>query len=660
MRKSLAYPSSSYDLPHRIHTSKSYPLSSPNGSSILVYGHDQGLRVVWKGGRPFKLQSTAVERISKSNGIDGDALMIIDSDEEAPEDSEQQDNPDFEDEDSGLDNLEPYQPVVQTLDLPLGVDVLHLAFPLLPVDAECSALESLPALFSQKLVLAAACSDFSVRLILIPLLPPSPQTKKKTDWRHTVSNLSDGKSLFGEQMIVLSSGTTHRSIPKSLSVSMTSNPPDDLEDIEMDEHDASSKKANLQRNVSRSASRSRNGSRLGDQQWDVLVASHSADLSGLLLIHRIPVLAGEASLSPELHLPWRVQYLASPTVSVHFNSALYPAPRHSQLMIAEAKGVIRILDCLPQSKAAEGSWRLSLYTDFETLQDSTSRRKLILDAQWVLAGKAILVLLADGKWGVWDLENAGPKPTDRKNPPRSTPAGSFMKFALEGWVGDSLKSRTLLKSSSTKTEKKSKLAPMTPGTRKVRQQALFTGPTPQPDGPVRGGISVATLVDAPSSRPDDEAVLIWHGSTITVVPSFFIHWQNKVRGSGNLFGIGAKGESKMINNIQLGGELCKEASLVPSRHRSGSAKDEANYPDILVTGDHRLMIVASPVAVSQMPSSPLSPLLSSMTDQQLLIRGNLDVNAMDRILAGMSNSPIMPTRNSKILSPTNGNKLLLS
>lgn len=652
-----------YDLPHRVHTAKSYPLPSPNGSTIFVYGHEQGLRVVWRGGRAFKHQPMAMEKKPTSNNASEGAIMIIDSDEEAPEKSEQppyHDNPDFEEEDGEFDVSEPYDPVVQTLDLSLGVEVLHLDFPRLPADAQRSSLESLPILFSQKLVLAVACSDCSVRILLVPLLPPSPQSMYRLELRNTASNLVIGKSVFGEQMFVLSSGTTHRSIPKSVSITMTSTPPEDLKDVGMAEDDTSSKKPDLRRNVSRSASRSRSRSRLGDHQWDLLIASHSADLSGLLLIHRIPILVGEAGLSPELHIPWRTQYLASPTVSVYFNSALYPASRHSQLLIAEAKGVVRILDCLPQSKAAEGSWRLSLYTDFETLQDSKSRRKPILDAQWVLGGKAILALLADGKWGVWDLENAGPKPTDGTNPLWSTSVEPLTKFALQGWVGDPLKSRTLLKSSSTNTEKISKLAPMTPGTRKIRQQALFTEPTPQLDGPMRGGLSVSPVHDASKTRADDEAVLAWHGSTVAVIPSLFIHWQNKARGSGNLFGSGAKGEPKMVYNIQPGGESCKEASLMPSSHRLGSAKDEATHPDILVTGDHRLVIVTSPIAEPQMPFSPPSPLLSSTTDQQLLTRGDLDVNGMDRILAGMSKSQTTPTRSSPSLSHTNGNIFLVS
>ena len=589
--------------------------------------------------------------------------MIIDSDEDAPENAEQppyQDDLDFEEDDGEFDVSEPYESVVQTLDLPLGVEVLHLAFPHLPADAQRSGLESLPIVFTQKLILAVACSDCLVRVILLPLLPPSPKSKIRLELRDMASNLGAGKGMYGEQMIVLSSGTTHRSIPKSVSISMTSTPPEDVEDVYRDEHDASSKTSNLQRKNSRSASRSRSRSRLDGYHWDLLIASHSADLSSLLLIHRIPIMTGKTDLSAELHVPWRVQHLPSPTVSVSFNSALYPSSRHSQLLITEAKGVVRILDCLPQSRAAEGSWRLSLYTEYETLQDSTSRRKPILDARWVLGGKAILALLADGKWGVWDLENAGPKPMEGSNSSWGTSVDPLAAFALEGWVGDSLKSRTLLKSSSTKTENRSKLAPMTPGIRKIRQQALFTEPALQPDGPVQGGLTVFPVVDASKVRANDEAVLAWHGSTIAVIPCLYIHWQNKARGPGNLFGRGVNSEPRMINNIQLGGELCKEASLMPSRRRFGSAKDNATHPEILVTGDHRLVIMTSPIVAPQMLFSPPSPLLPPTTDHQLLTSGDLDVDGMDRILTSMSNSQNTPTHHTRSVSNIHGNQLLMS
>lgn len=604
-------------------------MSAPNGSKILVYGHEQGLRCVWRGGRTFKDESKPTQEKPKANGSISDAIMLESSDEEPAEDESYQVDPAFQDEEDEHDPSHPYEPIIQTLDLPLGVEVLHLAFPYLPTDLHPSALISLPALLTHQMVIAVACSDFNIRVISIPITPPSPQSKARPQLRENFTNPSAGKSLFGERVVVLSSGSNHQSIPDGISVSMTARRPEYLEDVDMGDDNGSQPAS---RHTSRSRSRSRK-----NQTWDLLVASYSADLSGLLLIHRIPLTADGTNISTELHVPWRTQYLASPAVSVEFSPALYPAPRHSQLLVADGKGVVRILDCLPSSKATQGSWLVSLYTEIETPQDSIPRRKPILDAKWVLGGKAILTLLLDGKWGVWDHEGFGPNPTDGASDPRDKVGGGLAAFALHGWVGDTTKSKALRPNSSTSNENRSKLAPMTPGTRRLKQDALFTGPTAVPDGSARGGLCVLPTHDASNSRADDDTVLIWHRSNVIVIPSLFTHWQNKVRGSGNLFGSGAKGEPKTINNIQLGGELCNEIGLIPGHQHTGSSKNNPTQPEILVTGEKRLVIIAPPLPEPEpTPAAIPSPRMRT-ADQQLLARGELDVNGMDRLLSGMSN-----------------------
>lgn len=419
----------------------------------------------------------------------------------------------------------------------------------------------------------------------------------------------------------------------------------DKDDIDIDDN-ADSVKAHQRIDASRSASRKRSRSQVDYQSWDLLIASHSADLSGLLLIHRLPLLAEGTSISMDAHFPWRVQHLATPAISVEFSSALYPAPRHSQLLVAEAKGNVRILDCLPRSGARQSLWRVSLYTDYENLPNKILRRKHILDARWVLAGKAILVLLADGNWGVWDIENSGPKPIDTATTPLNPLVECVTGFSVGGWIGNTFTAKTYFKSSSSRNENKSKFAPMTPSTRKVREDALFTDTIAQSDWHIRGGLSVSPVLDTSNSRADDEAVLLWHGRNVIFLPSLFMHWQSKARGSGNLFGSGAKGAPKIINNIHLGGELCTEVSLLPPYHQhTGPGLGEASQPEILVTGEHRLIIVTDSISIEQ--PVPPQPIPSSI-DQQLLIRGELDVNGMDRILAGISNRH-SPSRKSESL-----------
>ncbi len=556
----------------------------------------------------------------------------------------------FEDEEEEYDPSEPYLPIVQTLDLTLGTEVLCVAFPHLPATLQKTSLDSLPTFMSNKLICVLTCSDFTIKVLTVPLMPPSPQSKARPEVRNAVSHLDTREGLSGEQMFTFTGDPSHRSIPKGVSITITASTLEDQENDDMEDGEQIDRLPAQSRTASRSRSRSRLGQ---DDSWDLLVASHSSDLSGLLLIYRVPLAAEGVRISSEHQTPWRIQNLASPAVTVEFNTALYPAARHSLLLVAEAKGSVRILDSVPRSGAAQGLWLVSLHSEFETSQDSIIRRRPILDAKWVLGGKSILVLLVDGKYGIWDIENAGPKSTNTLNAPRP-----LTTFALDGWVCNSLKSRPMMKSSATKNESKTKLVPMTPSTRKMKQEALFAGPATvaQLEGPARGGLFVCPVRESSNSGADDESVLFWHESNTMIIPSLLTHWQNKVRQSGNLFGTGAKGEPLLINNLQLGGESCNEIGLHLCSKEP--AKEFMSRAEILVTGGHRLLIITPPLVEPAPPLETSPPPLSSSVDQQLLARGELDVHGMDRILATMSNGD-MPTRSSRNYSSNGRGKNLL-
>ena len=643
-------------MPHRVHTSKAYPLKSPNGSTIIVYGHEQGLSLLWRGGLRFKVQPENGQENSTPNGTSQKEVMVIDSDDNEPAEFEEshQEDPVFDEEQQELDSTHPYETILQSLDLPLGVEVLCLSFPHLPADLLQSDFEPLPRILSQSLILSIACSDCSIRVLTIPLMPPTPQHKANIEGKNLPSALSTGKSLFGEQMVILSGGSTHQSIPKGISISLTSGTSNEANHDETRGDKYSDGKTDAQFHGPSRVFRTRSlDLKEKDRVWEVLVVSHSADVSGLLLLHRIPLARDAAGISADLHIPWQVQYLASPAVSVEFSSALYPASQHSRILVAEARGVVRVLDCLPWSKTAHGSWLVSLYTGFYDPPEDLPRRKSILCAKWVFEGKAILVLQTDGKWGVWDLELTGPKSTNVLNHPHGTLGGALATYAIDGWVGDSLFSRSALKGSSMKAEGRSKLAPMTPSTRKMRQEALFTGPITQPEGPARGGLFVLPIKDVSNSRPDDESVLLWHRSNILIIPSLFTYWQNKARGSGNLFGSGTKGEPKTINHFEIGGELCNEIGLFPS------SQPNASQAVMLITGEHRLILLAPLLAEPDIPTTLATQPVISETDQQLLARKELDVNGMDRILAGMSNGHA-PSSMSQTTASKHGGNLLVS
>lgn len=635
----------SYDLPHRVYSSKVYPLLSPNGSTVIVCGHGQGLSILWRGGRSFKSQPKAAES-KPFNGASKDTVMIIDSDDEEPP-KPYNDAPVFNDEEEERDFSEPYDPLVQTLDLPIGVAVLHFSFPHLPSEPTEPTMMSLPRLLSDRIVIAMACSDFSIRVLTLPLVPPSPQSKTRPELRSQIPSPKITCGHFGEQMLVVSGGNAggngHQSIPRGVSVTTTARslPSAPENNIISVPHPGGPQDQTRNRSRSASRPRSQSSSPAAGRSWDLLIASHSAQFSGLLLIHKVAIVADGSKIdaTPALHnASWQIQYLASPAISIHFNSSIYPAPRHSELLIAEAKGVVRILDCLSQHESRpEGLWLISLYTAFQNPPSSVIGHKHILSAQWCLGGKAVVVLLADGEWGVWDLENAGPKAKNRMEVTEGVSGTILNSFDISGWLSSFRAFKGPVKNAGVTVDKSHGLAPMTPGTRRIRQESLFTGLTAPSNSLVHGGLSVSPTRKTAIQKSDDESILLWHGDSITILPSLLKHWQNTVRGAGNLFGTDTLGQLKRVGSSSLGGEVRIEVSLFPEPCPSPVKSRALDQNDILITTERGIIIMATPIGEPR-ATNPLNPsTTTSSADQQLLALGELDVNGMDRVLAGMSN-----------------------
>ena len=575
--------------------------------------------------------------------------MIIDSDgeQQAAKPAEPyMDNPIFEDEVEEYDASRPYDPFIQDLDLPLGAEVLHLSFPQLPSEPHHPTLESLPKLLSTNMIIATACSDSNLRILAIPIMPPSPESVARPELRTRCTVPRAGRGPFGEQMVVISSVAGHQSIPKGISITVTSQMLRSIEDVDMANAERDSPQTKP-RSSSRSRSLSRSRPVDRDHSWELLVASHSDDLSGLLFISKVPFRSdtlGSGGGLQEQNIPWRMQTLTSPATSIAFNPSLFPAPRHSQLVVADSRGAVRVFDCKPQSDSDQGSWLFSLYPGFQSSVNSIARRKQVLDVQWVLGGKAIVVLLSDGEWGAWDVEKAGQKAGPKANgDTKSTPSGgASMAFTISGWVGGTPVSKSLIKSSKSRLENVSRLAPMTPGTRKVRQEALFSGSpattNSQANRPIRGGLSVSVVDNLPNSKVDDESLLLWYGDSVTVIPSLFTHWQSKVKESGNLFGTGVRGQPKEYNNIHLGGEVRNGVSAFPKHRPNHGVKAETDTSsEMLITAEYRFIIVAPPKKPPGSVTDMSFQISSESVDQHLLAKGELNVDGMERILSGMSN-----------------------
>ncbi|KAJ5937425.1 hypothetical protein N7454_004725 [Penicillium verhagenii] len=598
----------SYRLPHRIHAAKGYPLRAPNGSSIIVYGNETGLKVVWRGGRQFsEMKKPEALRQGKSNADkDADAVMIIDSDEEDASEAapaQEELSYDFVSDESEVDPAFPFESILRQVDIPLGSRVLDLAIPrVLPEEAR-SPLDPFPPIAKNTIVIAAVCSDFSTHVSL-----------------------------------VINGGVTHQDIPRGVSLTFT------CTDTEEDSR----------------KSRSRAG---GAGKWDLLVATHSAEGPGVLLLHRLPIREepnGFYHIIEEDLISQR-RLLPSPAQTIVFNPSTYPSVRHSHLLVAFHSGCVKIYSCFSVKKApktgrrasgghedcdtidTEGRWLISLYPGFEQNSTGIPKRKTIIDAEWVLGGRAVMVLLEDGGWGVWDIEGAGPGaakgPLHRQITVQGVSGGSLTAFAVSGRIA------TPLSNTQSEVENRPRFAPMTPSTKRVREDTLLKGSMAELTPSLRGQISVLQMNSSQEAIPD-ESILFRHGRQSAIIPSLISLWRNAVRASGTL---DASNRCRVtpFQDVNLMGENCQAISHLPAPERRSRATERQSF-DVLVAAEHQVMILTPRLTESAEESIQTHQAQQQATanDQMMLQRGELDVEGMGRLLNGMAS----PTKRARIFT----------
>lgn len=564
------------------------------------------------------------------NGAGIDLVVLDDSEDEKPSTEDEDiliDTPTFEDEDEEYDSSKPYLRMRQQLDLPLGTAVLHLALPPLAHSIERSPVELSPSLLQNNLVVAVACADSSIRLLKLPLSPPSPMSKVKREPRTYLLAENGEYGAWGEQLLRLSGPISHQTLPDGVSMTFT---------------------PRLSLKERRKAAEDEHGEEENDggeadpdidlaHRWDVLVASHSVDGTGKLLIHRISVSLDGLEFETEQGAPdmlWRYESLRSPLVAARLRISSKVEERECpRVLIAEARGAVRIYDCCSLTRRNQGAWVISLYPGFQKGHDGSLQSRRTLDAQWVLDGRAIAVLMADGEWGIWNLSypNTTVKRESRKTYHIS--AGIPTNFTISGWIGGSTLAGNLLGSATGRAEQTSRLAPMTPSTRKIRQKALFTGPTTDTTSPSVGGILVYPIVRTLAGSEDDESVILWHGDKIVMLPSMSAHWQHKIRGSGNLFGSDEEGQSRQISSIDVGGELRTAVAFLAGDGTSTPFRQ----PDVIVAGERSFYISVLPILEPQARCLTRPPTSDPSEEAELLARGELDLLGMDRMLESMSN-----------------------
>ncbi|OKL63048.1 hypothetical protein UA08_02028 [Talaromyces atroroseus] len=629
----------SYTLPHRVFAARPYPVLAPNGSTIIVYGHDNGIRIVWRGGRSFlssprqkNLHGVHQTNNSSKAQNDDDSIMIIDSDDEepAPATSSIQNNAEFEifeDEDTELDPSHPYEPILRHVDIPLGTRVLELAMPsLLPEKARFLGY-TVPPILTTSIVISVVCADSKLRVVTLPLAPPHPSTK--------VSDLNI-------KTLTLNATISHNEIPKGVSITFTSESGDKNEDL----------------GRSRSRQKSSQPTIKAAAQWNLLVATHAAEASGTLLVYRVPIgqsTDGSFTLpTKDVQSPQKLS-LPAPASNISFNPSPYPSARHTHLLVSFPDGYVKILACSASSKGSknpsanetserEGKWLLTLYPGFQQSPSALVRRKMIIDAAWVLSGKAVMVLLADGEWGVWDIEGAGPGaepgPLIGQSSVHGVTGGSLTTYSVSGRIIGGSQPNKSPTTSSDSSEQRGKFAPMTPSSRRVREDTLFKGAQPLAAPSFEGEIAVVQ-VNSSRAALADESILIRHGNQIATIPSLLSLWRNSVKASGT-FDASNRCRVSPLGNINLLGERINGIAHLPSPFRTENDSDDQKDYEILIVAEHRLIILGrdlsklSTVTAKPEPHVSINLQSSAENDQLMLSQGQLDVDGMDRVLTNMS------------------------
>jgi len=374
--------------------------------------------------------------------------------------------------------------------------------------------------------------------------------------------------------------------------------------------------------------------------WHLIVAAASDSLSVSRISFSGQALGLDSSslATRTIGLPYRATHLS-----------FTPSMRAAQLLLVNTTGEVHLLDPmdgldadqvhssssesalrLPPTTNDTGRWLMTFHTPLVQGRPGRARRKCILSAEYVLTGKAILVLLEDGEWGIWDV--AGP----------SQPGRSAEDFVLRGFLG--LSSAAESAEPSDPKRGGSKLAPMTPNTRKAKAENLFAG-TPKVAGmTAKGGISVTQ--NSFRTGQTDESVVMWYGSDVYTIPSLQAFWQRSTAGSGGGFGSLYSPGLTHITDINLMNEAITSISQFGSKSSSNSLGQMNTQRDLLVSAEHRFIILQS-----TRPPTPAKALFQQAVaerptsrDQRMLDAGDLDIGGMDRMLDSMANDDARPRR----------------
>ncbi|KAM0327213.1 hypothetical protein ACHAQA_006347 [Verticillium albo-atrum] len=568
-----------YNLSKRINDVKTYPVLSPQGATILLYAHGNGITIAWRGGRRFKPTKKAPQTTSavKPNGNatpSADVVMLIDSDEEEAAPPKKQpsapyiDKPEFE---SAVED-EPYPDIIQTLDLSLGAPALQIAvLPITPCTAEDAAAAGTETL-KEKMVFAVSCSNADVYVLSLPLTTPSPESKDRPELRSSLLTATAGSGQWGDSAIVLTGQTKHSNgIALSLARPAKSSTTSDR-------------------------IREQAGSSLSTPKSRLVVASHNKEASGVLRLWDVPLDIKAEAGDKSRARPFQTEYLPAPLTGISFNPT-----NSSQLLVIAASQAARIYDYAaaslpPDDHAvgqfpAKGSWLLSLYQPFAR---PTATRKPILDAAWISHGRAVFALLADGSWGIWDVEGASPLGSTLLGKQSSGIQGAALTaFSVSGQIEGTSPLRNAVNGARSSGD----FVPMTPHSRRDAAASLNAVTTPEKLAGIKGGVTVTPL-PARGSQSGDESVVLWIGGldNVSVIPAVSRFWDAQLRrssgGGVNLFSGTTPTRMVRLQDLATGllGERCCGVGAAVNFDKLQDNEGGLRI-EVLIQGESRLVIV---------------------------------------------------------------------
>ena len=257
-----------------------------------------------------------------------------------------------------------------------------------------------------------------------------------------------------------------------------------------------------------------------------------------------------------------------------------------------------------------------------------AQRKSILDARWALSGKALLVLLEDGEWGLWDIASAS---TGKR----------VEEFAIRGFLGTA--GHTEATEPASKRKGSSKLAPMTPNTRQAKAEQLFSGAPKIPGVAPQGGISISAHHNR--TGPGDESAVLWYNSDIYSINSLQSFYQRSTSNSGGLGSLYSPGLTH-ITDVKLFSESITSISQFSSKSSSAGIGQMNTQRDLLISAEYRAIMLhalRTTTPSRQLFQQQLAERQPVDRDQRMLDAGVLDIDGMDRMLDNMAGDAPAPT-----------------